>query len=561
MQNNSLNSLLRDKLQKITLELKEDNIFESDFDFNDLSFNLSEPNINNASEKTYEYATNIAFILKKYTKINVLQLAQLISDKLSKLTLNNQKLFQYVDIAAPGFINMSFTNVAYAYVLNNILESQEAYGSNQIIWDETIKPINVEYVSANPTGSLHVGHARGAAIGDTLIRIKRFYGEKVVAEYYVNDAGNQIENLVESAKVRYFELFNINLPMPQECYRGSDIINLAIEIKQKYNDYFMNDFDQKRWEFRNVCVDFLLNKIRQDLEEFGVVFDKFSSELAIKNSGQIEATLEKLKKYTYMSEGALFLKTSDFGDDKDRVLIKSDNTLTYFTPDIAYHLQKMQHSSKLINIWGADHSGYVARMSIALQCLGYPKQLLDVLIVQLVRLIKDGQEFKMSKRAGTSVTLADLLEASSKDAVRFMMVTRDANTKFDFDIDKSNSLDQNNPVFSVQYAHSRATSVLKKAGEFNYNYDEEFNLYPKMAKLILHLDSFSETIKAIVQTNKIQLMPTYLVTLSNLYNSFYSEHKIIGSKNEAALLSLTQATKNILKVGLELIGVSAPEQM
>ncbi|WP_051616784.1 arginine--tRNA ligase [Mycoplasmopsis sturni] len=557
----TLNKLIRVKLEKIFKLMQQEDLVSSSLEFKDLIFILNEPNQGNQSTKNYEYATNLAFILKKHSQSTPMQLAEFIQKHLQQSTYENQKLFKYVDIAQPGFINMAFSDVAFSLVISNVLNSTHPYGSNQYLPKKDEKPINVEYVSANPTGFLHVGHARGAAIGDSLIKIMRYFGYKVTAEYYVNDAGNQIDNLVASARVRYNELYNIKMEMPEECYRGLDIVWLAEQIKNQYQDRFLTNFEAQYSEFRDICVSTLLKKIESDLKDFGVEFDLFSSELAVTKSGQIEKTLAKLSQYTYQKDGATFLKTTEFGDDKDRVLIKSDGTRTYFTPDIAYHLQKISNSSKLINIWGADHSGYVARMSIALECLGYPKDIMQVLVVQLVRLIKNGSEFKMSKRAGTSVTLADLLEASSKDAVRFMMLTRDANTKFDFDIDKSNSADQSNPVFSVQYAHSRACSVLEKAKAFKLNWNANFANYPKMRKLILQLDLFPELIKTIATTQKVQLMTTYLINLASLYNSFYSEHKIIGSELETQLLTLTLATKKVLQTGLNLIGVSAPESM
>ncbi|WP_051449484.1 arginine--tRNA ligase [Mycoplasmopsis cricetuli] len=557
----TLNKIIKEELEKIFVLLQKENLVDLKIQFKNLNFNITEPAQNNEMLKKYEYATNFAFILKKYSSRSILELAQFIVDKLNKVQLNSQKLFKDIHIAMPGFINMSFNDVAFKFVLQNVLQTAHGYGAKQTNHLDNIKPINVEYVSANPTGFLHVGHARGAAIGDSLVRIMRYFGHKVTAEYYINDAGNQIDVLVVSTRVRYNELFNIQMPMPEDCYRGHDIIWLAKKIKNQYQDKFLNNFDENYWEFRSICVNMLLEKIKSDLKNLDIEFDLFSSELAIYKSGQIDKAIERLHEHIYKKDGAIFLKTTTFGDDKDRVLVKSDGNLTYFTPDIAYHLQKLSQSSKLINIWGADHSGYIARMSIALQALGFSEDIMYVLVVQLVRLIKDGSEFKMSKRAGTSVTLDDLLSVSSKDAIRFMMVTRDSNTKFDFDIDQSNSNSQNNPVFSVQYAHSRACSILAKAQNLNLNYNFSFSEYPKIRKLILQLDLFPELVKTITQTYKVQLMTSYLIILANLYNSFYSEHKIIGSEHESSLLTLTKATQTVLQIGLNLIGVSAPEKM
>ncbi|TNK98912.1 arginine--tRNA ligase, partial [Mycoplasmopsis pullorum] len=481
----NMNAKIKNMIEEIIIILQNEGVISNDCTAGTINYNLQEPNINVGDSKQYNFATNIAFLLKKYAKISVLELAQKISIELEK-----NELVEKADVAAPGFINIILSDCAFVDILKNIINKEDQYGSN-LIQDENV--YNVEFVSANPTGFLHVGHARGAAIGDSLVRVLRHAGLKVVPEYWVNDAGNQIKVLVDSAKVRYFELFGQTLTMPEDCYKGSDIIWLAEQIKNKYGNKFLENFDQNVNEFKQICIDILLEKIRTDLAKFNVSFEIFTSEKFVRDSGLVEKTLEKIKKYTYEKDGALFLNTTEFGDDKDRVLIKSDGSFTYFTPDIAYHDIKLQRSNKLINVWGADHSGYIARLKIAMQCLGYNPEDIEIIVVQLVRLIKNGQEFKMSKRAGTSVTLEDLMDVSNPDCVRFNMLTRDANTKFDFDIDLANSKDENNPVFTVQYAHSRANSVLTKA-----QVDYDFNLIPfndKTRKLLVALDQFPDVIK------------------------------------------------------------------
>ncbi|TNK85435.1 arginine--tRNA ligase [Mycoplasmopsis pullorum] len=547
----NMNATIKNMIEEIIIILQNEGVISNDCTAGTINYNLQEPNINVGDSKQYNFATNIAFLLKKYAKISVLELAQKISIELEK-----NELVEKADVAAPGFINIILSDCAFVDILKNIINKEDQYGSN-LIQDENV--YNVEFVSANPTGFLHVGHARGAAIGDSLVRVLRHAGLKVVPEYWVNDAGNQIKVLVDSAKVRYFELFGQTLTMPEDCYKGSDIIWLAEQIKNKYGNKFLENFDQNVNEFKQICIDILLEKIRTDLAKFNVSFEIFTSEKFVRDSGLVEKTLEKIKKYTYEKDGALFLNTTEFGDDKDRVLIKSDGSFTYFTPDIAYHDIKLQRSNKLINVWGADHSGYIARLKIAMQCLGYNPEDIEIIVVQLVRLIKNGQEFKMSKRAGTSVTLEDLMDVSNPDCVRFNMLTRDANTKFDFDIDLANSKDENNPVFTVQYAHSRANSVLTKA-----QVDYDFNLIPfndKTRKLLVALDQFPDVIKTVASTYKIQLLTSYLMNLANLFNSFYSNNKILDSNHSQTLLAVTLATKRVLKLGLSLVGVSAPEKM
>ncbi|TNK91961.1 arginine--tRNA ligase [Mycoplasmopsis pullorum] len=547
----NMNAKIKNMIEEIIIILQNEGVISNDCTAGTINYNLQEPNINVGDSKQYNFATNIAFLLKKYAKISVLELAQKISIELEK-----NELVEKADVAAPGFINIILSDCAFVDILKNIINKEDQYGSN-LIQDENV--YNVEFVSANPTGFLHVGHARGAAIGDSLVRVLRHAGLKVVPEYWVNDAGNQIKVLVDSAKVRYFELFGQTLTMLEDCYKGSDIIWLAEQIKNKYGNKFLENFDQNVDEFKQICIDILLEKILADLAKFNVSFEIFTSEKFVRDSGLVEKTLDKIKKYTYEKDGALFLNTTEFGDDKDRVLIKSDGSFTYFTPDIAYHDIKLQRSNKLINVWGADHSGYIARLKIAMQCLGYNPEDIEIIVVQLVRLIKNGQEFKMSKRAGTSVTLEDLMDVSNPDCVRFNMLTRDPNTKFDFDIDLANSKDENNPVFTVQYAHSRANSVLTKA-----QVDYDFNLIPfndKTRKLLVALDQFPDVIKTVTSTYKIQLLTSYLMNLANLFNSFYSNNKILDSNHSQTLLAVTLATKRVLKLGLSLVGVSAPEKM
>lgn len=549
----NINSKIKEILINIIADFQKEEIISQELNLAELNFILAEPNIQKDDQTKYNYATNIAMVVKRFSTKNPMELAELIQQK---LILN--ELIECVDLAKPGFINIVLSNKAFLSILNNVLDSKINYGSN--LFENTDKYI-VEFVSANPTGFLHVGHARGAIIGDTLVRILRHVGFDVIAEYYVNDAGNQINVLIESTKVRYFNLFDIDMPMPEDCYRGLDIVWLASEIKKEYGDEFLLDFELKIKKFREICISKLLDKIREHLRELNVSFDVFTSEFDdIYNKNKITPIFDKLKNHIYEKDGATFLKTSEFGDDKDRVLVKSDGSYTYFTPDIAYHNDKLSRANKLINVWGADHSGYIDRMEIALECLGYNKEDMDILVVQLVRLIKDGNEFKMSKRAGTSVTLADLLEASSTDAIRFTMLTRDANTKFDFDIDKANQKDINNPVFGVQYAHSRACSLIKKyvpnsPEAINDDFDE------KTKKLIIQLDILPDVLRSVAQTKKVQLLSSYVMNLANAFNSFYSNTKILGSESEASLMIVVKAVKEVLHNTLELLGVSAPEQM
>ncbi|WP_027121056.1 arginine--tRNA ligase [Mycoplasma leonicaptivi] len=533
--------------------LQNQDFFDTVFDVNDLSFNVSEPNVPddlNIDQVSYNYSTNIAFVLKQFKKTSPFLIAQKLVE-----VLKQDSIFSQIDIAIPGFINIVISDSEFISIIKNILLKNDRYASNFVLPEK----INVEYVSANPTGFLHVGHVRGAVFGDSLIRILKFAGHSVESEYYVNDAGNQINILGISAMIRYKELFGILEELPEDSYKGQDIVWAAQKIKEKFQDKFLNCDQETYLEFKNEVVKILLEKIKYDLKRLNINIDTYSSEKDLYKNDSIKNVLEKLKPNTYKKDNALFLKTTQFGDDKDRVLIKSDESMTYLTPDIAYHQTKLNKAQKLINIWGADHSGYIARMKIAIQCLGYNPDNLDVLVIQLVRLLKNGEEFKMSKRAGTSVTLEDFLNVASSDVIRFTMLTREINNKFDFDIDLANSQNLNNPVYIVQYSYSRTVSLLKNLVTPNLEKDVLFT--SKAKKILLHLNEFQDILKTIVLTSKVNLLSQYLLTLANLFNSFYAETKLLNHKNESEYAALVKVTQIVLKIGLDLLGVSAPESM
>ncbi|MHA3838368.1 arginine--tRNA ligase [Mycoplasma sp. VS1572C] len=550
----SLKQKVKHAINQALKQLQNEGFFTSDLKIDDLSFNVVQPNVPenlNAQQVQYDFSTNVAFIVKQYAvDKNPMTSAEKIAD-----LLNKDALFSQIDVTRPGFLNIVLANDAFIQTIQQVISEQDAFGGKYVDGEK----LNVEFVSANPTGFLHVGHARGAAFGDSLVKILRHAGYDVEAEYYVNDAGNQINVLTDSIWVRYCELFNIQHQMPEDCYRGNDIIWGAQQIKDKYGDEFIELDQTKREKLATIATKIMLDKIKEDLASFNVTFNTFSSEKAIKQSGAIEKTLKDLSNATYLQDGALFLKTEALGDDKDRVLVKSNGDYTYFLPDIAYHQFKFNKCSKLVNIFGADHSGYIQRMKIAMQYLGFNPDNLNILTIQLVRLIKDGQEFKMSKRAGTSVTLADLMDVSSTDAIRFMMLTREINNKFDFDIDFANSQDSKNPVFIVQYAHSRAVSLLDRLTKDAINKNIQFT--DKAKKVIVELDNFDELIKTIISTTKVNLMTQYLINLAKLFNSFYAETKLLNHEDQSTYAYLVQAVQIVLQLGLKLIGVSAPKSM
>lgn len=497
-----------------------------------------------------DFATNIALKLAKKVKQSPMVLAQKI------VTHIKSPYIKTAQVANPGFINIFLNEKSHDLIVQKILETSKDYGrSNQK------KFINIEYVSANPTGFLHIGHGANAAFGSTLANILKFAGNKVVQEYYINDAGVQIEILGRSAFVRYQQLLGINVDLPTDAYKGQEIITVAKLLVKKFGDKYVSSALNAEIIaiFSEEAKEWMLNKIKQHLFSFGVVMDKYYSEKNLYEKNLINKALNKLPGL-YKKDGATWVPTSKHGDDKDRVVIKKDQSFTYFAPDIAYHdVKLMAGYDELINVWGGDHINYALRMKIALNLLGLPSERLDIITIQMVRLIKDGTEFKMSKRSGTAFSLKDLINLVGKDAARFFMINRSNNTKLDFDITLATKRSQDNPVFSVQYAHARANQLLKKSKLHvrvgNYEGQE--------LEIINLLQQFPDLILKIANTHRVNLLPQYLIDLSRAFNSFYSnpQLKIIDSPREANLLALTQAVKQVLNNGLTLMGVFAPEKM
>lgn len=497
-----------------------------------------------------DFCTNVAMKLSKDLHDSPQNIAQ-------KLIKNLKSDFiKKAEVAGPGFINIFLNENATSLILKNILEQKEDFGkSNQSRY------INIEFVSANPTGYLHVAHARGAALGETLANILIFAGNKVDKEYYINDAGNQIDTLGLSSYIRYQQEMGADIELPEDSYRGKDIIDFAKYYIEKNNDKFKNKpYEDVKDIFKNDAKKYMLDKIKEHLEKLDIKFNIYFSELSLYDNHAIQNTLDKLskKEYTYLKDGALWLKTQDLGDDKDRVLVKSNNKYTYLAPDIAYHDIKLSRGyDELINIWGEDHIGYVKRMKIALSYLGLSSDKLDILIIQIVKLVKEGKELKMSKRAGTAVSITDLIDLVGKDAVRFHMINRSNTSKFDFDLDAVIKDTNENPVFTIKYTHARANQLLNKSNE-----EIKVGTYQdKEIELINLLNKFPELIEKISNNHKVHLLPQYLIDLTSKFNSFYSNSRIIGNERESELLALVKATKIVIANGLNLIGVDAPERM
>ena len=421
--------------------------------------------IERSKDKTHgDYATTVAMQMAKTLHKSPRDIASLIVEKM------NCDIVDKIEIAGPGFINFFMKADSLSQIIKVIIDKGDKYGESQT---ENKDKINVEFVSANPTGDLHLGHARGAAIGDCICRLYEKAGYDVTREYYVNDAGNQINNLAKSLRVRYHEaLGDFSLEFPEDGYHSDDLKKLAQIMVDEVGDKYLKDSDESFEYFKRRGTELELNKLIDDLKMFRVHFDVFSSELAIRNAGKVDKVLEDTKKYQYTEDGALFIRTTDFTDDKDRVIIKSDGAYTYLLPDIAYHQDKLQRGfTKLVDVLGADHHGYIERMKSALQMLGYGKDVLDVELIQMVRLLKNGVEYKMSKRTGNAVSMKELCEEVGVDAVRYFFVSRASTSHLDFDLDLASKMESTNPVFYAQYAHARICAVLEKAKDMDFDYE------------------------------------------------------------------------------------------
>lgn len=508
-----------------------------------------------------DYSTNAAMRLTKQLRQNPRMIAQQLIDHLDL----KQGSIAKCEIAGPGFINFFMESASLASVIGVVLQENENYGRSDA--GQGLK-VDVEYVSANPTGDLHPGHARGAAMGDSVTRLMKFAGYDVTREYYVNDAGNQIRNMALSLQARYLQACGMEAEVPEDGYHGPDLIKIAQDLKQEYGEELAHKDKAETYSFfRQYGLQAELAKLKADLAAFGVEFDVWTSEQSIYDRGMVDKALNTLKAQgmTYESEGALWLRTTDFGDDKDRVLVKSDGSYTYLTPDIAYHVDKFDRGyDKLIDFFGADHHGYIARLKAAVQSLGKNKDDLEVDIIQMARMVKDGEEFKMSKRTGKAVALKDLVEEAGVDAVRYFFVSRAADTHMDFDIDMAKKQTNENPVYYAQYAHARMCSILRSGADIALADHYELITHEKELDLLKHINEFASTVADAAKTRQPHKMCNYITRLAQLFHTFYADCKVLDRTNlelSAQRLALVKASEMTLRNALTLIGVSAPEKM
>lgn len=515
--------------------------------------------------KMGDYSTNIAMRLAKSLHKKPVDIANELIEVLKK----NLTEASEVSVAGPGFINFKINESALSACINQIIDAGKDYGKSEFGKHEKLL---VEYVSANPTGDLHCGHARGAAWGDALCRILSEAGFDVTREYYVNDAGNQIDMLAESMYSRYCELFGVEYPLPENGYHAQDIVEVAKKIKELDGDKWLNK-DRSEWVeyFKDEGIEMKLDAIRKDLDLFRVHFDSWMHERFFyqDNAARINQCIESLKQkgLTYEKDGALWFQSTKFGDDKDRVLKKNTGLLTYLTPDIANHVYKFERGyDTLINLWGADHHSYVKRMKCSLEALGYNSDKMLVDLIQMVRMVSNGEEVKMSKRTGNAITIRELCEDVGVDAARWFFVSKELNTQMDFDMDLAKQKNNDNPVYYVQYAYTRMYNILHKEGTPAFEKKDSYTLLtdPKEIALLKQISEFSKKVEDAAKFRAVNRICQYCHDLAKAFHSYYNSCRVSDPANPELTnerLGLVNACMVTMANALDLIGVSAPEKM
>jgi arginyl-tRNA synthetase len=526
------------------------------------SVEIEEPKI----ETHGDFATNFAMLSAKLQKMAPRHIAQAIVDHID----DSQGLLDRVAIAGPGFVNFFVKPEAWAPLVDQVLEQSRTYGASNVGKGQRVQ---VEFVSANPTGPLHVGHGRGAAVGDSVANILSFCGFQVQREYYINDSGRQIQTLGRSVLLRCKELMGQQIDYPQECYQGDYIKAFARHlIEAKGESFFTGDEAAAIAFCARTCADAIIAGIREDLEAFGVTFENWFSEQTLYDSHQVEQTLEDLKarEMVYRQDGAWWFRSSAYGDEKDRVVVRQNGQTTYFASDIAYHQNKYQRRfSKVIDVWGADHHGYIPRMKAAVQASGKNPDQFDVILVQLVNLLRDGQPVAMSTRAGEFETLKDVVAEVGKDAARFIFLTRDYESPLDFDLEVAKQKTNDNPVYYVQYVHARIASILRKADGRGAGQaamppnGHRLLIAPEEIQLIKAVGRYGEVVRGSAENLAPHRVTYYLMNLSSLFHTYYNKHRVLSDDLNLtrARLCLIMAVQTVIRNGLTLLGVSAPDTM
>lgn len=513
-----------------------------------------------------DYASNVAMTLTRLLKRNPREIAQRIIDHL----VDPDEILARAEIAGPGFINFFVRPASWVRVLTDILCQAEQYGRQGLGQG---RKVQVEFVSANPTGPLHIGHGRGAATGDVLARILDACGFKVEREYYINDAGNQMDTLGRSLYFRYQQILGKDLPFPDGHYQGEYMVDLAREFHKEVGDRFReSSLDEVLSDFSRYAGGRILDGIREDLYNFGVTFDVWFSEQVLHDDNVVGGTIADLRRHghIYEQDGAQWFRSTAFGDEKDRVVIRANGVSTYFASDLAYHKNKYDRGfDRVIDIWGADHHGYVPRMMAGVQALGRKPEELKIILVQLVNLLRGGKPVAMSTRAGEFVTLREVMGEVGKDAARYIFLTRRSDSQLDFDLETAKLQSNDNPVFYVQYAHARLCSVFAVAEERGLALGDEAAQVltrltePQELALMKLLGEYPEVVANSAGHLEPHRIPYYLNELVATFHSYYNQNRIIGDDAELtqARLFLAAATRIVLRNALNLLGVSAPEKM
>lgn len=511
-----------------------------------------------------DFATNFAMQSARSLKCNPRVIAQAVVNNLDCAYVEK------MEIAGPGFINFYLKQDWMYDMLAGIIAEGENYGN---LVSDCKEKIQLEYVSANPTGPLHVGHGRGAAVGSALANLMKAAGMNVSREYYINDAGNQINNLAASVNARYLEQLGQTVEFPENGYHGHDIIETAERIVRIYGDRFLNMSEEERLkEFRTIALKEKLAALKEDLEAFNVTYDEWFSEQTLHDANAIKNACDLLTErgYLYEQAGALWLKATDYGDDKDRVVIRDNGVPTYFAADIAYHRDKYARGfDRVINLWGADHHGYIARMKAAVGALGYHPDQLEVLILQMVSLYRNGELVKMSKRTGQSVTLNELIEEVGTDAARFFFVMRSIDSQLDFDLTLATEKSNENPVYYIQYAHARICSIMRQLDEAGIVVipatEAKLNTLTEASELelIKKLGEYPEMLAGAAKERAVHRVAHYVHDLAGLFHSFYNQCRILGvdSDLQQARIALVKTVGHVIRHALGILGVSAPERM
>jgi len=520
-----------------------------------------------------DFSTNFAMVSAKLQKMAPAKIAKSLVEVMSDISHTPLgSVLEKIEVAGPGFINFFLSPGAWHPVVDKVLKQDATFGASDMGRGERVQ---VEFVSANPTGPLHVGHGRGAAVGDAVGNILSFAGFEVQKEYYINDSGRQIRTLGTSVWLRLQQMQGKTVDFPQDCYQGDYIRDIARQVfDAQGND--LADADETQGV--EICARFAAGKIlagiRSDLDDFGVRFDNWFSEQSLYDSGRVQAAIENFKEkdLIYEKDGALWFRTEKFGDEKDRVVVRNNGLTTYFASDIAYHDEKYERGfDRVIDVWGADHHGYIKRIDAAVVATGRKSEQFDVILVQLVNLLRDGTPVQMSTRAGEFVTLKDIVDEVGQDAARFMFLSRSYDSGLEFDLELAKKKSSDNPVYYVQYVHARITGILNKAKDeglidqtdFKVGMNLERLLTEEELKLIKQVAGFQEQVEKSAAALHPHVIFTYLMTLAAAFHAYYNQHKVIMDDKPLSLarLSLVLAVKKVIRNGLSLLGVSAPERM